>query len=69
MNQENRDAILVVDDDPYVLESVTALLMQCGYSVVSCGNAEQAMAKLQKTSVDTVLSYIKMLAMTGIELL
>ncbi len=43
--------------------------MQCGYSVVSCGNAEQAMAKLQKTSVDTVLSDIKMPAMTGIELL
>ncbi len=69
MNRENKDTILVVDDDPFVLESVTALLMQCGYSVLSCGNAEQAMVKLQETGVDTVLTDIKMPVITGIELL
>jgi putative two-component system response regulator len=69
MTRENKDTILVVDDDPYVLESVTALLIQCGYAVVSCGNAEQAMAKLQETGVDTVLTDIKMPVITGIELL
>ncbi len=67
--RENKNTILVVDDDPYVLESVTALLVQCGYAVVSCGNAEQAMVKLQETGVDTVLTDIKMPVITGIELL
>jgi putative two-component system response regulator len=69
MSWEREDTILVVDDDPYVLESVTALLKQCGYIVVPCGNAEDAMAKLQDTGVDTVLTDIKMPVITGIELL
>jgi putative two-component system response regulator len=69
MNHVNKNTILVVDDDPYVLESVTALLMQCGYNVVPCGNAEEAMVMLQETVVDTVLTDIKMPIITGIELL
>lgn len=69
MISEKKDTILVVDDDPYVLESVTALLIQCGYSVVPCGNAEEAMVMLQETVVDTVLTDIKMPLITGIELL
>src|SRR5512139_3163757 len=69
MSWEREDTILVVDDDPYVLESVTALLKQCGYIVVPCANAEEAMARLQETGVDTVLTDIKMPVITGIELL
>lgn len=69
MSWEREDTVLVVDDDPYVLESVTALLKQCGYIVVPCGNAEEAMARLQDTGVDTVLTDIKMPVITGIELL
>ena len=69
MNREKKDTILVVDDDSYVLESVTALLTQCGYDVVSCRNAEEAMVNLQQTGVDTVLTDIKMPVITGIELL
>ncbi len=69
MNREMDNTILVVDDDPYVLESVTALLMQCGYSVVSCGNAEEAMARLREIGVDAVLTDINMPGITGIELL
>jgi putative two-component system response regulator len=69
MIREKKDTILVVDDDSYVLESVTALLTQCGYAVVSCRNAEEAMVNLQQTGVDTVLTDIKMPVITGIELL
>jgi putative two-component system response regulator len=69
MISENKDTVLVVDDDPYVLESVTALLMQCGYTVVPCRSAEEAMVKLQEIGVDTVLTDIKMPIITGIELL
>jgi putative two-component system response regulator len=69
MIREKKDTILVVDDDSYVLESVTALLTQCGYDVVSCRNAEEAMVNLQQTGVDTVLTDIKMPVITGIELL
>ena len=66
MIREKKDTILVVDDDSYVLESVTALLTQCGYDVVSCRNAEEAMVKLQQTGVDTVLTDIKMPVITSI---
>jgi putative two-component system response regulator len=69
MIPEINNTILVVDDDPYVLESVTALLMQCGYAVVPCRNAEEAMVTLQEIGVDTVLTDIKMPIITGIELL
>jgi len=66
---EEKTTILVVDDDPYTLESISSLLNEHGYSVVACENAADAMAKLQENRIDVVLTDIKMPVMTGIELL
>lgn len=69
MKQETKHTILVVDDDPHVLESASFLLIHSGHSVISCSSAEEAIAKLHEVSVDTVLTDINMPAITGIELL
>ena len=62
--------VLVVDDDPYVLEYVTALLSEYNYSVLSFGNAKEAIGRItQNGNIDAVLTDIKMPVMTGIELL
>jgi putative two-component system response regulator len=61
--------ILVVDDDPFVLESVSSILMDHHYSVVSCGHALEAMDLIKENSIDVVLTDVKMPAMSGLELL
>ncbi|MBI2470171.1 MAG: response regulator [Planctomycetes bacterium] len=69
MNQNGKHHILVVDDEPLVLESVSLLLDNFGYSVIACDHPEEALKKLQSVRFDMVLSDIKMPKMTGIELL
>ena len=54
MNQDEKSAILVVDDDPSVLESTSRLLSAFGYLVFSYGNATDALMKLQENNVRVV---------------
>ncbi|MGC1454272.1 MAG: response regulator [Nitrospirota bacterium] len=69
MNEKGKNTLLVVDDDPYVLESISTLLKTFDYTVYSCQNANDAMNVIKKTAVDVVLTDIKMPQVTGIELL
>jgi putative two-component system response regulator len=69
MNDQGKNTVLVVDDDPYVLESVTALLKEFGYAVYSCQNAGDAMKLIKEIHIDAVLTDIKMPQVSGIELL
>jgi putative two-component system response regulator len=69
MNQKASESLLIVDDDQYVLESISSLLKEFGYFVFTCQNAVEAMEKIQKITVDAVLTDIKMPGVTGIELL
>ena len=48
MKQDEKSAILVVDDDPSVLESTSRLLSAFGYLVFPYGNAMDAAMKLQE---------------------
>ena len=61
--------ILVVDDDPYVLQYVSSLLDEYGYSYIACKNADEAFVKFQDGGIDAVLTDIKMPVFTGIDLL
>ncbi len=61
--------LLVVDDDPYVLESLASLLREFGYRVQTCQNATEALDTLRERTYDVVLTDIKMPGITGIELL
>jgi len=69
MNQNAKRHILVVDDEPFVLESVALLLDSFGYDVTTSGHPREALAKLQSNRFDVILTDIKMPGMSGIELL
>jgi putative two-component system response regulator len=70
MIEERTNTVLVVDDDPYVLEYVTALLSEYNYTILAFSNGRDAVERLKHDgAVDAVLTDIKMPIMTGIELL
>lgn len=69
MRQDNKETILVVDDDPYTLESVSTLLEGYGYSVTTCKNARDAIIELRNDSIGAVLTDIKMPFVSGTWLL
>jgi len=69
MAELKNNNLLVVDDDPYVLESLSSLLTQFGYTVSTCKNARDALEKIKKLRFDVVLTDINMPGVSGIELL
>ena len=69
MIDKGKSTLLVVDDDPYVLESISTLLKEFGYSVFTSQNANDAIRMVEKICFDVVLTDIKMPQVTGIELL
>jgi cyclic di-GMP phosphodiesterase len=69
MTDKGKSTLLIVDDDPYVLESISTLLKEYGYNVYICQNANDAIKMVQRISFDVVLTDIKMPQVTGIELL
>jgi putative two-component system response regulator len=69
MGELNNNSLLVVDDDPYVLESISSLLKEFGFQVCTCQSAAAALEKMKKIRFDVVLTDIKMPSVTGIELL
>ena len=69
MSPDIKKSILVVDDDPYVLESASTLLSEYDYTVIPCNCGEDALSRLIENDVVLILTDIKMPGMTGIELL
>ncbi len=62
-------AILLVDDDPEILEILGEQLKWEGYQVTSCVNPAAALAALQQREFATVISDYNMPQMTGLDLL
>jgi CheY-like chemotaxis protein len=60
--------ILIVDDDPFVLESILWVLKPAGYDVVKAGSAEQALTVLNEGRFGLVLLDYSMPKMRGDEL-
>ncbi|MFA5352652.1 MAG: hybrid sensor histidine kinase/response regulator [Thermodesulfovibrionales bacterium] len=69
MNTRYRGSILVVDDDPFVLESISLLLRGFGFTVIPSGNPQQALERLREERVDVVLTDFSMPELSGIDLL
>jgi signal transduction histidine kinase len=69
MDVPGHGTVLVADDEPLVLQSVSLLLEQCGYRIVACSSAAEAIEKFKDNNVDVVLTDIKMPVMSGIDLL
>jgi DNA-binding NtrC family response regulator len=61
--------ILIVDDDPGTLRSLSHGLGLEGYQTLLAGSAGEALAKLQHEPVDAVLSDVVMPGVDGLELL
>ncbi len=49
---------LVVDDEPYVIKSLTFVLKKEGYDVSSATNGEEAMAKVRESKPALMFLYI-----------
>ncbi len=61
--------VLVVDDEPAIRQVLSAAISKAGYAVDTAGSGGEALAKLEATSFDVVLSDVFMPVMDGIELL
>lgn len=61
--------VILVDDDPYVLESVALLLSVSGFEVNQFSNGHEALHLLRHSPPDVVLTDVNMPQMSGIELL
>jgi putative two-component system response regulator len=69
MKNEERNAVLVIDDDPSVLEVTSSLLEERGYPVVATGDPTYAIDRLRDNNIGVVLTDIKMPVVSGTELL
>jgi diguanylate cyclase (GGDEF)-like protein len=63
-----RATVLVVDDEPYILPTLRALLVS-EFDVLTAASAEEAQKLLQDRPVDILLSDQKMPRVTGVQLL
>ncbi|MBI5664096.1 MAG: response regulator [Nitrospirae bacterium] len=69
MNAKVGNRILLVDDDPFILESAVRVFTGRRYSVTACSNARDAEAEMQRNDFDVVLTDIKMPEVSGLDLL
>ncbi|WP_157264821.1 EAL domain-containing protein [Azohydromonas aeria] len=61
--------LLLVDDEANILSALKRLLRRDGYSIVTAGNAAEALQRLAEHEVDVIVSDQRMPGMTGVELL
>ena len=61
--------LLLVDDDKTVLSSLSTILSQKGYSVLTAQSGSEALGTLKKSKVDIIIMDHRMSDMTGLEAL
>lgn len=59
--------ILVVDDEPGMLETLNDILVAAGYEVTVAGNGERALELIRLGGFDAVLMDVRMPGMDGVE--
>jgi CheY-like chemotaxis protein len=62
-------SILLVDDDPLFRSATKRVLALAGHAVVESATAEEALAQVEATAFDLVLTDVNMPGMTGLDLL
>jgi DNA-binding response OmpR family regulator len=60
-------SILIVDDDPNVVDILTLMLTRQGYRCVSASDGPTALAKLEQGPVDVILLDVMMPVMDGLQ--
>ena len=66
---KKKGSVLIVDDDPFVLNYVTDFLTGRGYSPLAFERTGEALEALKREMIDAVLTDIKMPELSGIELI
>ena len=66
-NPDSARRILIVDDEPFILKSLTFVLRKEGYKVDSATNGMEAKEKIQRQKPDIVFLDIMMPKMNGLE--
>lgn len=61
--------VLIVDDEPEILETLRRCLVLAGLPVETCSDPEEALARVRVKGYPVMLSDIMMPGMSGIELL
>jgi len=69
MPNRSRPRILLVDDEPSILDSVGMLLTSAGYDVASAKDGFDALLHLKKVLPDVIISDLNMPQMSGFEFL
>jgi DNA-binding response OmpR family regulator len=59
--------ILVIEDDPHVLEVLRALLVRRGYEVLTAADGRAGVACIERSPVDLVITDVLMPDIDGIE--
>jgi DNA-binding NtrC family response regulator len=67
MNAPTLKKIMVVDDEPSILLSLSYALKTEGVEVITCNEIEQAEEALNNTTFDLVIADIRMSGVNGIE--
>jgi CheY-like chemotaxis protein len=62
-------SILVVDDEPLLRQNLSKFLAVLGHDVLVAGNGREALAVIERSSVDLVITDVNMPDMDGLELL
>ena len=66
-DREGRHRVLIVDDEPHLLDGVRAALHREPYEILTAGSAKQALELLDRQQVDVVVSDHRMPGMSGAE--
>jgi CheY-like chemotaxis protein len=61
--------VLIVDNDPYVLQLLEAVVRADGHDVAACPGPEEALQQIAARPPDLLISDIMMPTMTGVEML
>jgi CheY-like chemotaxis protein len=61
--------VLVVDDDPTILQVAKTILARSGFTTLSADNGADALALLQTHDIDVLLTDLRMPGMSGGELI
>jgi two-component system OmpR family response regulator len=69
MSNRSKAQILVVDEDPRILESLGMLLMFAGYDVATAENGASASLHLKRVLPDLIVTDLNMPHMSGVELI
>jgi len=68
MRNMESETVLIVDDDPMILDFIEEEIAQYGYKTILAGNAAEALSLAGKEKIDLLLTDIMMPGINGIDL-